>query len=166
MTSKVKQLPYDMHLRLATEEDTASLYGLLHRALEASNIPNTINLFDDIKEHLIEFIKDPNNMTLLLCSSIDDKPLGLMLGTVISGPFFFKPYAVEVLWWVDEEGRRGRNPIRMIEAYELWAETKGCSYCQLSLLTTFSRKQAKRLNRLYRSKGYKTTETTYLKELV
>lgn len=159
-------LPYGMYLKVATVEDTSRVYGVLHEALESHpNYPNTWKTFADIQEHMEVFIGDRNNLVLLLCNAEDHRILGVLVAAKISSPFLFQPWATELLWWVSPDGRKGRNPLRMIEALEYWARQEDCSYVKLAMTERLSRRQTKRLNRIYRKKGFHPFERSYIKEL-
>lgn len=161
----MKSLPYEMHLKIATKEDASTVYDLVEEAVKDSDLPNHLHTFQDLQTHLENFISSPDNVVILLCN--EHAPLGIFAGARINTPsaFLFKPYATEIVWWVDPVGRKGRNPWRMLEAFEYWAREKKCEYTKLSLLTKFSRKEMKRLNKIYRKKGYNPFETSYFKVL-
>ncbi len=158
-------LPYDMSLRLATVDDTGRIYALMTEATDAAvGYPNHWGTYQDIQKHLEGWITDSSHLVLLLCSA-EDLAVGIFVGSKLDSPFLFHPWASELLWWVSPEGRKGRNPFRMLEAFEVWAGEKNCVYIQVSLPERYSRKKKKRLNRIYRRKGFRPTEKSYTKEL-
>lgn len=70
--------------------------------------------------------------------------------------------AVECFWYVMPEHRGARKGIRLIEAFEAWAKSKGAS--QIIMVFVNGRKDSQ-LDRLYERMGFRVLETNYVKEL-
>ena len=150
---------------MATVDDTGRIYALMTEATDAATgYPNHWGTYQDTQAHLEEWIEDSEHLVLLLCND-EGLAIGLFVGCKVTSPFLFHPWATEFLWWVSPEGRRGRNPFRMLEAFEVWAREKKCVYMHVSLPERYSRKKKKRMNRIYRRKGFHPTEKSYTKEL-
>jgi GNAT superfamily N-acetyltransferase len=68
--------------------------------------------------------------------------------------------ANEMFWWVQPEARgQGRS---LLEAYEAWAGEQGARYLTMVHL---SNSMPERLRKLYERRGYRESETHYIKEI-
>lgn len=68
--------------------------------------------------------------------------------------------ATEFFWWVDPVAR-GQG-LQLLEAYEAWAEEKGCTR---AIMVHLADSMPQRLQSLYRRRGYEEMETHFVKEL-
>lgn len=161
----MKQLPYDMYLKIADVEDTRTVHDLLVEAMENTAFPYEVSEFEITEGILEDFIKDTENKVVILLMHENGEALGLLAATKISYPLIKEEFATETIWYVRDRGRKGRNPFRMVEAYEHWAKLKNCSHAQLSIRAKLSRRDTKRLNRIYKKRGYDNVETMYIRKL-
>ncbi len=157
-------LPYDLALREATVEDIPAIHDMYLHAAEATDLPFEVGeMNEELKTFYTSCINSPDCLVLLLVTS--EKPVGVLVASKLVIPLFKTASVNEILWWVEPEGRKGIAPLRMIQAMEEWGKLNECTHVKLGLLSNMSRKQTKRLHKIYRKKGYKPFSTTYYKEL-
>jgi GNAT superfamily N-acetyltransferase len=68
--------------------------------------------------------------------------------------------AQEAFWFVTEESRG--EGLKLLDAFEQWAKEKGCRDI---LVAHLADSMPERLERIYRMRGYRMTETIYRKEV-
>jgi GNAT superfamily N-acetyltransferase len=88
-----------------------------------------------------------------------ERPEGILLASWFEHPFGPVNFAKETLWWIDP-AHRGRGAIRMLDAYEAWADDKGCHFVSMAGMGADPD-----VSRLYERRGYRVAETHYLKPL-
>jgi GNAT superfamily N-acetyltransferase len=71
--------------------------------------------------------------------------------------------ATELFWWLDPEHRRGSLALRLMRAFEEWAEAEGCEAVSFAFIHGTGREEV--LDRWYRRRGYRPLETHYVKVL-
>ena len=99
----------------------------------------------------------PDKLALVAVNE-DARVVGALLAAV--GPSPISPVLIsqELAWWVAPDFR-GRSPLRMLDAYEEWADSLGCAALGLAALGD------PRLARLYRARGFLPVENHFLKVL-
>lgn len=145
------------HYSLKLAEDDSFL-PLLREALEASpyaSLPFT----DDILKGIIStFISDrATKVIVLLC--FDGTPVGLIAGSI--GPNLLCPHlkvATEANFYVSPE-HRGKYSFKLVDAFEHWAKLLGA---HIVLMANFGNAT---LDKLYKRKGYKLVEHSFIKVL-
>lgn len=98
---------------------------------------------------------------IVLISHVDDVPVGTLVAYAFEPVFSSEKIAVEVLWYLDEEYRKGRRGIEMMEAYEYWAKMVGCSVVQYGWLVS----SPVNMPKLYERTGAELSEQVYYKRL-
>lgn len=104
---------------------------------------------EDIDNHILLIAKNP-------------EPCGLIAGVTSEIIFSRDKIASELMWWVDEEHRRSKVGMALLQAFELWASRIGCNMVQMVSVET---EIAEALERVYTSNGYKVTEKAFIKEI-
>ncbi len=161
----VYELSNNLALREAVPEDNRACYQLFVEALDESELPNSSAKYDlEVERYVNELITGENHLVLLLVD-LEDRPVGILIGSIIDMPVFTYTFVSEIVWYIRPEGRSGRAPFRMLEALEWWGTAKGCVYCKVGILSSYTRKMTKRLHKIYRKKGYYPLDTSYFKEL-
>lgn len=112
--------------------------------------PHAMALVD---KHMI----DPDRLGLVMSDGAG--PVGILLASAQEHPFAAVRYAFETVWWIDP-GARGQGAGAMLDAYEAWAAKRGCLFAGLAALASFPRAGI-----IYRRRGYRETETHFLKPL-
>ena len=74
-----------------------------------------------------------------------------------------EPTAVEVLWWVDKVARNTRLSLKLIKAYEYWANLIGVKRL---VIASMSNEHSGSVDRLYTKMGYRLAEKTYVKKVI
>lgn len=86
-----------------------------------------------------------------------------ILGGIIT-PLFFTTavVAVEMFWYVDEKFRGAIDSVRLLEAYEKWAEEQGVDYIYMGFMENV---HSERLREFYEKRGYARLETGYMRKV-
>jgi len=94
-----------------------------------------------------------------LVLDVDGTAQGLLLAMAYEHPFGPVWMAAETVWWIDP-ANRGRAAIAMLDAYEAWAASKGCSFAGMAGMG-----EDPAVAKLYLRRGYTAAETHFLKAL-
>lgn len=149
-------------IRLATENDLGAIISMAFRFHQASPYQGTQIDFEKVVEALRSYIVgNLREKVVLLLVDFLDHPRGILVGQVTDTLFGYDRQAIELMWWVDED-YRGKESLKLIEAYEDWALRVGAKIVHLALLNT---KHKEKLEKLYSRKGYVETETSFVKYL-
>lgn len=144
-------------LKLPTEEDFPDLLRMAREFALAS--PYKDYEIDDAKiaETVQQLLTSPSSILIVLTFAGGN--VGVLAGTVTEFLFNRDKIASEIVWWVDPAHRNAKS-LDLLKAYEYWAKHKmGCRLITLSSLDD------KRLERLYRLRGYRKTEEAFIKEI-
>jgi GNAT superfamily N-acetyltransferase len=85
---------------------------------------------------------------------------GVLLARRLPHPFAPVHFAMETVWWIDPAQRGGSLAVRMLDRYEDWSRARGCLFAQMAALATFPGAA-----RIYERRGYRHTETHFMKVL-
>lgn len=96
---------------------------------------------------------------LCLVLEVDDAAQGVLMAVASEHPFGPVRLATETVWWI-EPAYRGRNAIRMLEAFEDWARGEACDYSGMAGMGAFPQVAS-----LYQRRGYRAAELHFLKAL-
>lgn len=88
--------------------------------------------------------------------------VGALIAVVSELPINDLTFSQELMFWIDPEHRKGRTAIKLIDMYVDWSEKRGCNFTRLSELDNILEKKA---GSLFERKGFKLTETAYVKEI-
>jgi len=146
-------------LRLAERRDFAEVSRMAREFHSQS--PYSCLEFDEGKiwENFKFYLKNKNQMIIIL-SEQDEKPRGMIIGTVSCPPFSNDIIATELAWWMDEEYRKTRDSLLLFDAYQDWTRRVGAKMCHMALLSS-----SPDLSKKYERSGYTLSEKTYVKEL-
>ncbi|PWJ73819.1 acetyltransferase (GNAT) family protein [Pseudaminobacter salicylatoxidans] len=100
---------------------------------------------------------DPNSLCLVYAP--DDRPQGVLMAKAFEHMFGPVWFAQETLWWIDP-AHRGKAAVQMLDAYEVWAKTRGCAFAGMAGMGADPI-----VARLYLRRGYRVAETNFLKAL-
>lgn len=92
----------------------------------------------------------------------DDEVVGALVGVTSELPINSFVFAQELMFWLDPSHRNGKTAPKLIDAYVEWAESLNCDFIRLSELDSIL---GGRAGLLFKRKGFKPTETAYVKEL-
>jgi GNAT superfamily N-acetyltransferase len=152
-----------MSVRTATVDDIQEVYRLCKLFKEIS--PYADHPISD--DHFFSFLKHylkPNPTEHNVFVYERDGLKGLIAGQITVGSHFFDEHriATELVWYVEPELRHGMAPIRLLQAYEQWAELMGCKKISLSAVENKFRPT---LSRMYEKMGYVSTEETFVRDV-
>lgn len=153
-------MTYKVETATRNNTDMQQLLDLFDETLRASPYP--VKFDSAFWQAYIESIFADNSIASIILLKHNDKPVGVLVGTVYNGHPLIGPWriAMEMFWYVQEE-HRGRGSFKMLELYEKWAtEVAKCEHMCTSLLDN---QYKDKLDRIYRLKGYKPLETQYIK---
>lgn len=122
--------------------------------------PLSFNKDLDLKE-LIKFADNIMHNHVLLIAEDNGVQVGMIAGILAPNVFNSKYIGLtELVWWVKEEFRNSSAAMKLFNAFEKKAKEMDADY--ISMITTV---YTPTLEKLYKKKNYKPTETTYVKEL-
>jgi hypothetical protein len=102
-------------------------------------------------------VTDPH--ALCLVNDVDGIAQGVLMAVAAEHPFGPVWMARETLWWIDPS-HRGTAAVRMLDAFESWAGSQGCSFAGMAGMG-----DDPTVGILYQRRGYRVAETHYLKAL-
>lgn len=151
-----------MTLKIATEEDFITIADMTRKFYEHTPYYGVVD-YDESKiaDVVLGLFGNPTERIAILALDDNGQPVGMLCGQVGETLFNRNRVALELGWWMDPDHRASRLSIELIEAFEYWAKTiANCTYVQLSTVET---RQAERIGRFYKRKGYDLYERGYLK---
>lgn len=146
-----------MTVRLATSKDRDEFVRLANLFLKESQYPFKIDLMKLIQNFLV-FVDGPEH--IILVNDNGDRLSGMMVGAVTETPFSSERISTEIAWFVEEDERGSKVSLEMLNLYEKWARSQGCTF-----ITMVDIHSLNSLQKLYERKGYTLTEKTYVKEI-
>lgn len=94
-----------------------------------------------------------------LVLDVEGKAQGVLLAIASEFPFGPLKLARETVWWIDP-AHRGSAAGRMLDAYEAWAQERGCAFAGMAGMG-----KDPVVAKLYRRRHYGVAETHFLKSL-
>lgn len=152
-------------IRKGCEADLGRAVQLLRDSRESAGFNDPAGLtgftFPFVEEYaerlFLQHILDPKAFCGVY--TVDETPQGVLLAYWFEHPFGPVKVAKETLWWIDP-AHRGRGAIKMLNAYEAWADGKGCDFVGMAGMGSDPE-----VSKLYERRGYRVAETHYLKPL-
>lgn len=143
-------------IREATAADIPSI--LIISKQFGDEAPATHNCDLDKVEAMVRFcIYDDNAVVYVM--EIDGNIIGVIVGVVAEMWTSYDVSATEVAWFVDKN-YRGRGALKLLRAFEDWAEWKEADYITVADIEGIAN-----LEPLYKRKGYSKVETSYSKRV-
>ena len=143
-------------IREATAADLPPL--LLIAKAFGDEAPDTHNYDLDKVEAMLRFcIYDDNAVVYVM--EMDEVVVGGIVGVVAEMWASYDLSATEVAWFVDKK-YRGRGALKLLRAFEDWAESKEADYITVADIEGIAN-----LEPLYKRKGYSKVETSYSKRV-
>lgn len=149
-----------MQIVLPTLSDEDRVLQLAMNFFHAANLP-----YGEPSEAkaraIIQNCIDVTKPECVLIGYVEDGDLqGVLAGQVTEVLFNEDRVATELIWWVEPAYRKSEASTKLLEAFEYWAEFRGCKYVQMVGLQN---DYAKVLGRYYNRKGYINAENTFVK---
>lgn len=142
-----------MKPRFAEPADKIAVIGLLKQAHAAAGFA-----FPFQAAYAEQVFLSHTGNTASCCIVLGERPVGVLMARMFSHPFGAGWWAKETVWFV-EPAHRGRGSLRMLDAYEDWARSVGCSVIGMASLASND------VSALYRRRGFAPVETHFIKEL-
>lgn len=95
----------------------------------------------------------------ILVGEVGNTAVGTIGGLVYPDPNNGDLIAQEMFWWVNR-GFRGKDALRLLEAFETWARLKGAKRL---VMTAVHGLRDRALGRLYAGRGYRELETNFVR---
>jgi len=148
-------------IRDATEQDVLdtvlAAYGFYKEAAPTSwgkfDSKKVNNLFMNLVNHELGFVK---------IVVYEEEIVGALIGVVQSMPINNLTFSQELMFWIDPEHRNGKTSFKLIDQYVEWSKEKNCEFARLS---TIDETTGAKAGVLFKRKGFKPTETAYIKEI-
>lgn len=147
-----------MKIREAEEQDIVHFLMMGRKFAEVAEEP-----FDreSLTQHLEWLFEDEHTVAFIVFSEAGD-PAGMISG--IWMPTFWdnsKITATEMWWWVEEPYRKSGVGTMLMDALESWATAAGA--WRLGMMTIVG--LAPGIEEIYRKRGFRPRENTFVKEL-
>lgn len=145
-----------MTVRHATPNDRMRVISLSRDAHRAGQLPWTFSA-----PHADALFRQSLSMPDRACIVFapDERVQGFLLAYVAPSPMADISFARDFGWWIDP-GARGRAASQMLDAFELWADSRNATFAGMAAMEANPR-----AGRIYERRGYVKTETHYLKRL-
>ena len=148
-----------MDLRLATYADVPVIKDLVLAFYQES--PYRDVPFDHTKvDKVIDALLSNDDAVTVLLVDEANSAVGIIAGYISELIFSHDKVASEAIWYVAPLHRGKRVSLRMVDAFEFWANKRGCKYVHMSLLANNDR-----VGKIYNRKGFTSAETSYLKRI-
>lgn len=141
-------------IREAVEADVPALVRMGLSFVDYQPLPIPM-CAGDLRQAVVGLMQNPDAIVLVAGSD----PYALLLG--IAMPLWFAPrtmVASELAWWVDPDKRGGSAGIRLLRAFENWAEARGIEHIAMSAIESDLVASA---GPLIERRGYKVVERIY-----
>lgn len=150
-------------IRPATLSDRLAVVGLLRDSRESAGFDSPDGLtgfsFPFVAAYaerlfLLHFA-DPNCCCMIF--EVEGVPRGVLMAQALDHPFGPVRIARETVWWIDP-AHRGRAALTMLNAYEVWARHKGCTFVGMAGMGPDPD-----VSVIYQRRGYRPAELHFLK---
>jgi hypothetical protein len=151
-------------IRQATLDDRPALCELSKELYEASPYARTPFNHDHIWTNLTTWLtSDKNERIAIVVVAEGGEIAGFILGFTVPAVFNTFKIAYELAWWTSPNHTKRNIAIKLVEAYEWWAQKVGCSY--VSMARFYDHPAAKKIDEKLEERGYKPTEKVFMKAL-
>jgi GNAT superfamily N-acetyltransferase len=113
-----------------------------------------------VAETITKYLNDDGTSAVIVLAMDHDKTLGMIGG--VKTPLVFNEgfVAQETIWWMKPGHRNSGVSLKLIEAFELWAEKIDADIVQLCSVES---EYAERVAKIYKYHGYQHIENTFIK---
>lgn len=142
-------------MRVATLDDHEIVFNLAFEFF--NNSPYKNDLIDEgkVDQLVTNFLSAPKTDAIVLLSG----DTGVLVGAAAEKLYSFDRFASEVIFWITPKARGGKTALRLITAYEYWAENVAkVTNIQMVGLGDMT-------HNLYSRLGYTQVERTYVKDI-
>lgn len=116
--------------------------------------------FDSVYAERLFFNYFRGPRRLCLVADNGDGPYGILMAHAFEHDFGPVWLSQERLWWIDPAHRGGSTAMRMLDAYEVWSRSEGCTFAGMAGMGSDPV-----VMKLYQRRGYRVAETHCLKVL-
>jgi|688.fasta_scaffold988438_2 RimJ/RimL family protein N-acetyltransferase len=147
-------------IRFATANDEDALLAMAKDFVAFSPYADFTSATEEELRTTIQWLI--TNATVFIAEK-DGSPIGLLVAMI--APLWYAPrvrVASEMAWWINKEHRRSTAAIRLVQAFEQWAQSNGAvAICMSNLDGENASAVSGMLNRM----GYNRTEQTHTKRI-
>ena len=143
------------HVRPLTVEELPQCLPLARQFWSESNQRTTL---DEARTVATWTTILTNKVGVLLALFHEEAIIGMLGGMVNRGFYDGALIAQELFWFIDPDHRGGTGALRLIRAFERWAESQAVSAIYLA---HYAHLQGEKLAKVYRRIGYTERETHY-----
>lgn len=152
-----------MELKIATLDDYFDVREMCLAWLNESPYEGFESDPDKIDAYIEAVLKGDKTRQIALIARKEGRPYGIIAGQVSHLMFSNHRIAHELLWWIRPEARGTKLSIQLLQAFEHWAKTIGCTHIQMSMVNNDN---LDKVAKLYTRFGYALAEQMFLKELI
>lgn len=153
--------PGAKNLRLANLNDVEAILKFCKRLFAGSHNSKTVLNEAKAREQITQFIIGDKKDYIVIISHENDVPVGVICAYAFSPIYTDERVACEVVMWLEEDYRKGRRGIELMDAYEHWAKLVGCKVVQYGFLNS----SPAGMQKLYERRGFSPVETLYSKDV-
>lgn len=147
-----------MTLRLARPEDEERLVEMAS-AFQAMSPYRSLEFSPAACSRLFKaYLEGDKTELIVIISEQDGEARGMVIGMCSSPLFSDDKMATEIAWWMDEDYRKTRDSLLLIEAYQEWARRVDAKVIQCAMLPDVTD-----LSRFYEKQGMTRAEVSYIR---
>lgn len=152
-------------IRHAVASDKTSVIRLLKDSRagagfnDAEGLTGFVFPFDPAYAERLFLAHIVNARSCCIVHDVEGRAQGVLMAMAYEHPFGPVWVAKETLWWIDP-AHRGTAAVRMLDAYEAWAQTQRCAFVGMAGMGADPE-----VAKLYRRRGYRDAEVHFLKAL-
>lgn len=139
----------------------SKLSDMVVAMLKETDCKDYVN-YNNAEQLITSFFSLPVEKCFFTQTNKEGRIIGVICGYLSSShPFFApKPVAAEYFWYVEPEYRSTGAGVKLLNQFHDWAKDSGAELIMTTIQST------KDVSKLLERKGYKPTETTFIKEVV
>ena len=148
-------------LKIASIVDREVTYELCKELVEVA-YKGTFGFSESkLRQSVDMWLESPRNEKIVVLAFNDaDEPVGIMAAYVSSSFFSDEPVAQHVAWYTRPSARKTSVPIKLIRAFEYWAQQVGARWA----IEGFAREFNPNLVDFFEKNGYNMLEQTFVRE--
>jgi GNAT superfamily N-acetyltransferase len=151
-----------MYLKLAQREDFGAIKEMSLNFKAASPLADWAVDEGKLDETINSFLNS-NQRDMIIILLVDEKrPVGLLAALSQEVLFSREKHAIELIWWVEPKYRRNPKSTMLVRAFLEWSRRVGCRRAEISHAEDM---YGPRVEKFYKSLGFKKTSHHYVKEV-
>jgi hypothetical protein len=146
---------------LANEEEVIPLLSDFHKASPYGGLEfNEVGVREAFRKAVQA---EKESSVVILARNEQNSPTGLLAALKSNVPFLTGSIGLEWCWYTKPQGRNAKTGLLLLDAFEFWCQSVAkVEHIQVSSLQTL---QPLLLDKLYQRRGYRKTESAYIRTL-